>query len=149
VDGIGSKVAIQVRDGLHQRSTMLNDLATIIEVTDEPKAADGGPLTGMTLCLTGSLQRPRKEVQLTIKAAGGKVVGSVSSQLDVLVAGEKAGSKLAKAEKLGLTVWTEQQLHEACRSDHGPGAEQGLAEENQGVAQPPSTDSKQPSLFDY
>ena len=149
VDGIGSKVAIQVRDGLHQRSTMLNDLASIIEVTDEPKAADSGPLTGMTLCLTGSLQRPRKEVQLTIKAAGGKVVGSVSSQLDVLVAGEKAGSKLAKAEKLGLTVWTEQQLHEACQAGDRPGAEQGLAEENQGATQSQGTDSKQPSLFDY
>ena len=117
VDGIGSKVAILVRDGLLNRKTMILDLASLIEVLDEPKPAQGGPLAGMTLCLTGSLQRPRKEVQLSIKAAGGKVVGSVSSQLDVLVAGEKAGSKRAKAEQLGVTIWNEQDLLRACESE--------------------------------
>lgn len=117
VDGIGSKVAVLVRDGLLQRRVMIDDLSLLITVTDEPQAKQGGPLTGKTFCLTGSLQRPRKEVQQIIKAAGGKVVGSVSSQLDVLVAGEKAGSKLAKAQQLGVTVWDEEKLIGACRAD--------------------------------
>ena len=142
VDGIGSKVAVQVRDGLHQRSNMLNDLASLIDVLDEPKAASGGPLEGMTLCLTGSLQRPRKEVQLIIKGAGGKVVGSVSSQLDVLVAGEKAGSKLAKAEGLGITIWSEAQLHDACNSQ-APQKPPSPSDESAGAQ------AKQPSLFDF
>lgn len=114
VDGIGSKVALQVRDGLAQRKDMLNDLSTIIEILDEPKLINSGPLADMTFCLTGSLERPRKEVQLAIKNAGGKVVGSVSSQLNVLVAGEKAGSKLAKAQQLGVTIWNEKELIDAC-----------------------------------
>ena len=142
VDGIGSKVAIQVRDGLHQRSSMLTDLASLIDVLDEPKAASGGPLEGMTLCLTGSLQRPRKEVQLIIKGAGGKVVGSVSSQLDVLVAGEKAGSKLAKAEGLGITIWSEAQLHDACNSQAPQKSPSPLEESAPAQA-------KQPSLLDF
>ena len=120
VDGIGSKVALQVRDGLSQRKAMLDDLAHLIQILDEPKATDQGPLTGMTLCLTGSLERPRKEVQLSIKAAGGKVVGSVSAQLNVLVAGEKAGSKLAKAQQLGVTIWSEEELIQACTPNAEP-----------------------------
>ena len=45
-----------------------------------------------------------------IKSAGGKVVGSISAKLDVLIAGENAGSKLAKAEALGVKVWDEARL---------------------------------------
>ena len=141
VDGIGSKVALQVRDGLHQRRSMLEDLASMIEVADEPKAAESGPLSGLTLCLTGSLERPRKEVQLAIKAAGGKVVGSVSAQLDILVAGEKAGSKLTKAETLGVTIWSEKQLHDACKSQPAPPVETPPV--------PAAKKPQQPSLFDY
>lgn len=147
VDGIGEKVALQVRDGLSKRKEMLLDLSTLLSITNQPKAASGGPLDGMTFCLTGTLQRPRKEVQLTIKAAGGKVVGSVSSQLSVLVAGEKAGSKKTKAESLGVKVWNEQQL-EAALLSHG--------ETSSRESTPSSTNTdgnsskiKQPSLFDY
>ena len=64
----------------------------------------------MSFCITGSLSRPRKEIALSIKNYGGKVVSSVSGNLDVLVAGEKAGSKLSKAESLGVTVWSEDML---------------------------------------
>ena len=120
VEGIGSKVALQVRDGLFKRKEMLLDLASLITILDEPKAASGGPLNGMTFCLTGTLQKPRKEIQLTIKAAGGKIVGSVSSQLTVLLAGEKAGSKLAKAETLGVQVWSEQHLEAAIEQSLQP-----------------------------
>ena len=147
VDGIGEKVAIQVRDGLSKRKEMLLDLSNLLTITDQPKAASGGPFDGMTFCLTGSLQRPRKEVQLTIKAAGGKVVGSVSSQLSVLVAGEKAGSKLTKAESLGVKIWSEQQLEAALTSQSEPSTEAS-------TVSPPIADSKpsknnQPSLFDF
>ena len=120
VEGIGSKVALQVRDGLSKRKEMLLDLASLIMILDEPKAASGGPLDGMTFCLTGTLQKPRKEIQLAIKAAGGKIVGSVSSQLTVLLAGEKAGSKLAKAESLDVQIWSEHQLEAAIEQSLQP-----------------------------
>ena len=109
-DGIGSKVALQVRDGLLNRKELLLDLSKYLELLDEPKSTSEGALSGMTFCITGALSNPRKEIQQMVKNAGGKVVGSVSSNLDVLIAGENAGSKLAKAQNLGIQIWTETQL---------------------------------------
>ena len=74
-----------------------------------PKA-EGGALQGRTFVLTGTLSRPRPEFAEEIQAAGGKVTGSVSAKTDFLVAGEKAGSKLSKAEKLGVAVLDEAAL---------------------------------------
>ena len=109
-DGIGSKVALQVRDGLLNRKELLLDLSKHLDLIDEPKSISEGVLSGMTFCITGSLSNPRKEIQQMVKNAGGKVVGSVSSNLDVLIAGENAGSKLVKAQTLEIKIWTEEQL---------------------------------------
>jgi len=70
---------------------------------DAPPAE--GPLAGKTLVLTGTLPNlTREEATERIEAAGGKVTGSVSKKTDYVVAGEEAGSKLAKAEKLGTEI---------------------------------------------
>jgi BRCT domain type II-containing protein len=105
----------------------------------------------MTFCLTGALQKPRKEVQLAIKAAGGKTVGSVSSQLSVLLAGEKAGSKLAKAESLGVQVWSEQQLEAAIGQSASPPVQASVAAEfePEQKLENEKKEKKQPSLFDF
>ncbi|TAM75709.1 MAG: NAD-dependent DNA ligase LigA, partial [Chloroflexota bacterium] len=64
-----------------------------------------GPLAGKTLVVTGTLEGfSREEAEDAIRAAGGHPAGSVSKKTDFLVAGEKAGSKLAKAEALGVQV---------------------------------------------
>jgi DNA ligase (NAD+) len=75
----------------------------------EPRAvAAAGPLTGKTLVVTGTLEGfSREEAEEAIRAAGGKPAGSVSKKTDYLVAGESAGSKLAKAESLGVPVLDE------------------------------------------
>lgn len=109
IDGIGDKVASIFRGGISNRRDLINQLSEIIKITDESQAVSG-KFDGKTFCITGSLTRPRKEISLAIKNAGGKVVGSVSGSLDVLVAGEKAGSKLAKAESLGIQIWNEEEL---------------------------------------
>jgi DNA ligase (NAD+) len=109
-DGIGSKVALQVRDGLLNRKELLFDLANYLDLLDEPKSVSGGIFSGMTFCITGTLSNPRKEIQQMVKRAGGKVVGSVSSNLDILIAGENAGSKLSKAQSLNVKVWSESEL---------------------------------------
>ncbi|MDP9142729.1 MAG: NAD-dependent DNA ligase LigA [Pseudomonadota bacterium] len=70
-----------------------------------PKAAVQGALSGKTLVITGTLPGfSRDEAAALIEANGGKVSGSVSKSTDFLLAGESAGSKLAKAEKLGVAV---------------------------------------------
>jgi DNA ligase (NAD+) len=67
-----------------------------------------GPLSGKTLVVTGTLPGfSREEAEAAIRAAGGHPAGSVSAKTDYLVAGEKAGSKLAKAESLGIPVLDE------------------------------------------
>ena len=104
VEGVGETVARQVLDGLGARAVVIADLASEVDVVEEPEAASGGGLEGLTFCVTGTLSLPRKQVQQAIRAAGGKVVGSVSGNLSVLVAGVGAGSKLAKAEALGVRV---------------------------------------------
>ncbi|HLT38072.1 MAG TPA: BRCT domain-containing protein [Enhygromyxa sp.] len=77
----------------------------------KPKpAADAGenPFKGKTVVVTGTMQNmDRKEISARLAALGAKVTDSVSAKTDILVVGEKAGSKLAKAEKLGITIMTE------------------------------------------
>ena len=65
----------------------------------------------MTFVLTGTLtQFTRSEATEKIEAFGGKAAGSVSKKTDYLLAGEAAGSKLTKAQQLGVTVISEEQL---------------------------------------
>ncbi len=69
------------------------------------------PLDGQTCVLTGSLaQMSRNEAKALLQQLGAKVAGSVSAKTDFLVAGDKAGSKLTKAQELNVAVWEEQEL---------------------------------------
>ncbi|MCG7345642.1 NAD-dependent DNA ligase LigA [Sporosarcina sp. ACRSL] len=73
-----------------------------------------GIFVGKTVVLTGKLSvLTRNEAKERIEALGGKVSGSVSKKTDLVIAGEEAGSKLAKAEELGITVWNETELVDA------------------------------------
>ena len=78
----------------------------------EPPKQKDGPLAGKTFVITGTLSVPRTAIKKLIEEAGGTVTGSLSGKTNVLVAGEKAGSKLAKAEKLGVEVWDEDRLRQ-------------------------------------
>lgn len=81
----------------------------------EPDEAEQAaqPLAGLTFVITGTLPSlSRPEAKALIEAHGGKVTGSVSKKTNYLLAGEKAGSKLTKAEKLGIVVLDEAKLRE-------------------------------------
>jgi DNA ligase (NAD+) len=68
-------------------------------------------LAGKTFVITGTLSKPRDEIAGLIKSAGGKVTDSVSKKTDYVVAGESPGSKLAKAQQLGITILDEAALN--------------------------------------
>ena len=70
--------------------------------------ATGGPFSGKTVVVTGTLESmSREEAEEAIRLAGGKPGGSVSRKTDYVLAGEKAGSKLTKAQELGVPVLDE------------------------------------------
>jgi DNA ligase (NAD+) len=71
-------------------------------------STSNSPIAGKTFVLTGTLPTlKREEAAARIEAAGGKVSGSVSKKTDYVVAGEEAGSKLAKAQELGIAILDE------------------------------------------
>ena len=83
----------------------------------EPSGPTQAHLAGKTFVITGTLAAPRAEVKRRIEALGGKVTGSVSSKTDYLVAGDKPGSKRAKAEELGVEVLDEPGLERLLEPD--------------------------------
>ena len=79
----------------------------------EARAVKRGPLVGKSLIITGKLETmPRSAAEKWIEERGGTVLPSVSKKLDYLVLGADPGSKLAKAQKLGVQTITEKQLFE-------------------------------------
>jgi DNA ligase (NAD+) len=78
----------------------------------EVKPADYQPLSGKTVVITGTLSKPRDDIKQVLQRLGAKVTGSVSKKTDYLLAGDAAGSKLAKAEKLGVAILDEAALQD-------------------------------------
>ena len=86
---------------------------------EAPEVVEGPqPLAGQTWVLTGTLSMPRIRAKNLLESLGAKVSGSVSGKTSVLLAGEAAGSKLAKAERLGVTVMTDEGF-QALLAEHG------------------------------
>ena len=79
---------------------------------DKPSSGAEGPFSGKTVVFTGTIAMKRADAKKAVEELGGKVAGSVSRKTDFVVAGESAGSKLAKAEELGITVLTEDEFRE-------------------------------------
>lgn len=118
VDGIGPKMAASVREffGTPQNMVVLERLREAgVKLEEDRAVAEDAPqpLAGLTFVLTGSLQKfTRKAAGDALKALGAKVTGSVSKRTSYVVAGAAAGSKLAKAEQLGVPVLDEDALEQ-------------------------------------
>nr|WP_303050737.1 BRCT domain-containing protein [uncultured Slackia sp.] len=92
-------------------------------LTFPPFLAESQPLAGLTFVLTGTLKnRTRDEAGAALKALGAKVTGSVSKKTSFVVAGANAGSKLTKAESLGVAVLDEAQMEEVLATGRVPQA---------------------------
>jgi DNA ligase (NAD+) len=114
IEGIGEVLAASVDAFLrnpHVNAVLDKLVARGVDPEEPIVAVADGPLTGKTLVVTGTLSKPRADVQKAIEAAGGKVAGSVSKKTTYLVAGGETGkAKLEAAAKHGVTVIDEAQL---------------------------------------
>jgi DNA ligase (NAD+) len=114
-DGIGEQIAESLALFFEQEQNRavvarLKEHGLLV-TAPKREAAAPGPLAGKTLVLTGTLPNwTRDEAKEAIVAAGGKVSGSVSAKTDYVVAGDEAGSKLQKAEQLGVPILDEAAL---------------------------------------
>jgi len=108
VRDVGPEVARQIHDFLavpEQRETIRQLLAAGVRPQPEQAVAGSGRFAGKTVVLTGTLtQYSRESAKVEIERRGGRVSGSVSRKTDLVVAGEDAGSKLKKAQELGVRV---------------------------------------------
>ena len=131
VPGIGPTVAAALGRWFSDEATrdVLRELVEVGVVPERPavrpagEAAAAGPLDGKTLVVTGTLEGfSRQEAEEAIRAAGGKPAGSVSKKTDYLVAGESAGSKLTKAQELGVPVLDEAGFRRVLAGEAAEGA---------------------------
>jgi len=118
IDGIGGKIADSIVKYFEhpEAQALIRDLEQLgvnQRFLGERVDQTNAPLGGKTIVLTGTLESlKRSEAGKRLEALGADVTGSVSKKTDVLVAGEKAGSKLTKAESLGIEIWDEARLLE-------------------------------------
>lgn len=141
VDGVGPKIAQSVRQFLSvpENLAVLDRLRTAGLTLEEDLSAEAArtaaetgvaedlaasqPLAGLTFVLTGTLEnRTRDEAGAALKALGAKVTGSVSKKTSYVVAGPGAGSKLTKAESLGVPVLDEDALEQVLATGAVPAA---------------------------
>ena len=139
IDGVGPKIAasvkgflavpenLEVLERLRQAGLMLEE--DLGQMAADAAAATGvsadlaseQPLAGFTFVLTGTLvRRTRDEAGAALNALGAKVTGSVSKKTSFVVAGAAAGSKLAKAEQLGVPVLDEEALDHILETGEAP-----------------------------
>ena len=128
VEGIGPKIAQSVVEffAVPDNLQVIERLRTAGVVLEEEAPAEVAPqtLAGLTFVLTGTLERfKRKEAGDALKALGAKVSGSVSKKTSFVIAGAAAGSKLTKAEQLGVPVLDEAQLEQILATGQPPATE--------------------------
>lgn len=114
IEGFGGVMAESVAEyfSVQQNRELIMQLRTLgVQMQPLEKKAENGAFTGKTFVLTGTLPTlKRSEASKIIEELGGKTSSSVSKKTDFVVAGEDAGSKLTKAQQLGVRIITEEEL---------------------------------------
>lgn len=115
IDGIGDVMADEIVSFFADahNAAVLDELLHQVHVaeTDVTATAPDGPLAGKKIVLTGTLPNyTRDAAREILERLGAKVQGSVSAKTDIVLAGADAGSKLTRAEQLGITIWSESDL---------------------------------------
>jgi DNA ligase (NAD+) len=113
IDGFSDIKAESFLSGWKSMRKEIDIILKYIDIVESKK--DSNKLSGKSFCVTGTLTKGRKEVAADIESNGGIVKGSVGKGLDYLIAGDDAGSKKEKAEKLGISVISEDEFLDMLR----------------------------------
>lgn len=124
IEDVGPKVAASIMEFFHNEGNIhtLRELESLgLNLKREERSHTGTALTGKTFLFTGKLLKmTREEAELLVEENGGKNLSAVSANLNYLVAGEKAGSKLAKAQKINtISILTEDEFLAMIAKDKG------------------------------
>ena len=116
INDIGDVIAKSIVDYFSDEKNInlinrLKDLNLNMRYLGEEVNTSNENINGKTFVITGTLSRPRDEIKEEIEGLGGNVAGSVTKKTDYVIAGEKAGSKLTKANELGIKVLTEEEYN--------------------------------------
>lgn len=113
-DGIGEEMAESILEFVRVNRETIARLETILQPLEpvSREEAQDNPFKEKTVVLTGTMSESRGAIKEILEALGAKVSGSVSKKTDFLIYGEDAGSKYDKAEKLGVTTLTEDEMKE-------------------------------------
>lgn len=116
INDIGDVIAKSIVDYFSDENNInlinrLKDLNLNMRYLGEEVNTSNENINGKTFVITGTLSRPRDEIKEEIEGLGGNVTGSVTKKTDYVIAGEKAGSKLTKANELGISVLTEEEYN--------------------------------------
>lgn len=114
IEGFAMRSATQIVEGLHRSKPLIDQLlsAGLKPQEGSIRQETSNALAGMQFVITGTLSRPRSEIEEMIKAAGGKLGSTVTKNTSVLVTNEQesTSSKMQKAKQLGVPMWTEEEL---------------------------------------
>lgn len=116
INDIGDVIAKSIVDYFSDEKNInlinrLKDLNLNMRYLGEEVNTSNENINGKTFVITGTLSRPRDEIKEEIEGLGGNVTGSVTKKTDYVIAGDKAGSKLTKANELGISVLTEEEYN--------------------------------------
>ena len=109
IDDFGEITNKSLHDWWKSKDPMAELLPIEMNFIIEEKSVDNS-LSGLKFCITGTFSQSRDELKAILESKGAKFISSVSKNLDVLFVGDKAGSKLAKAQQLGIKIADENEL---------------------------------------
>ena len=111
LDDFGATMAKSIEEYFYYHVADIEELADEMNfILPEEYHSNDTSLSGLKFCITGSFSQSRDELKKQLESKGAKFVSSVSKNLDILFAGDKAGSKLTKAQQLGVMVANEDEL---------------------------------------
>jgi DNA ligase (NAD+) len=112
VDGFGEEMVNAYLTFMQLNHDRIANLLTIIKPTIEARQeVQDNPFKDKSVVITGTMSQPRDVIKAHLENMGAKIVSSVSKKTDFLIYGENAGSKYEKAEKLGITILTEEEMN--------------------------------------